>query len=351
MATDSASAELPGSPSFEAEDLIDSHPMLIRKHVTDDGKCRLLLYQNNRFIAQIGLILEASGQLAVAGPKIAADYESSALQVLTVFLPAILQHASQARAKAIRLLIPESPVGNSLILSELDRMGFTLRARIESWTVSTEWGTTIGQDSEGTPVVCEEFDMDALDELELPRERLRQLIESILANSVDLNSLPKPQAEELMSDWIHAGCRITLATIPSPEHCHQFIDAGLIVVAPSAHDSGEDPCSEIRYVGVRPEMRQQRIAIQLISHILERDRELGGVNLADPFSERIGPSNYSAPMQIQVWCDLENTAAMGLYRRCGFQPNGVLQISVREVEADTSRDSEIARANPAKQLE
>jgi ribosomal protein S18 acetylase RimI-like enzyme len=329
-----------GPQNFGTGHPLAAHPMLIRKYVTDDGECRLLLVQDQRLIAQIGLILEAGLQLAVAGPEIVEDCEYSVLQVLRAFLPTVLQNAHEAAAKAIRLQILESPAGDLLFPCEFEQLEFTLRARVESWTTSTAVQSRLADNSNCTPVVCEDFNAAELTDQELFTARVRQLIESILVNSRDLRLLPDPQAEALVADWSRDHCRITLATIPSPDVGYQLVDAGLIVVAPAADDDCGSPCLEIRYVGVRPELRAQGIASQMLSHVLERDREQGGVNLANPFSERIGPTRDSTSKSFQVWCDLENTSAIALYRRNGFQPGGIVQIWIRELEAaDTSLPS------------
>jgi|GEM_PF-4319209 len=342
------STTLSAPQSCGTGDPVVAQSMSIRKYVTDDGECRLLLVHDHRLIAQIGLILATGHQLTVAGPEIIEDSEYSVPNVLGAFLPAVLQYADEVAAKAIRLQIPESPAGDLLFPCELERLEFTLRARVESWTTSTAAHSPLTENQDRTPVVCEDFHADELADQDLLRARLRQLVESILVNSEDLRQLPDPQAEDLLTDWTRDYCRITLATIPSPDAAHQSFDTGLIVVAPSANDDCGSPCSEIRYLGVRPEMRSQGIGSQLLSHVLECHREQGGKNVGNLLSNQIRPTRDSATESFQVWCDRENTAAIGLYRRNSFQPGGTVQIWVRELAANTS---ESVRSDSAKQRE
>lgn len=153
--------------------------------------------------------------------------------------------------------------------------------------------------------VRELLTVDQLCDVNLQSEVMR-LLEDVLSTSSDLPKLPRPSASEKLAQWRSEGSQILLWRRDSHP-------VGICVIETSPSRNAVLRIA-LKYVGVAPQFRQQRIASRLIesvaAHSLEGNRSVG----------------------ITVTADQSNLAAVRLYESLGFERQSEHEVWMKKID-------------------
>jgi len=154
------------------------------------------------------------------------------------------------------------------------------------------------------------------------KQKLRELLRTILSDSTDLSALPTPSPDDLVENWISRNSFVVLYHTPGG------IPVGLCCVDPessSERRSPPIPAVRINYLGVHPANRRAGIASRLIREICQQLSLV--IRLADTHSQRpeqLAPDAMN--VEISVHVDQSNLPAIQLYRKSGFQLQSTMEL-------------------------
>lgn len=248
-------------------------------------------------IVAIGFGIEPQHVLALTNPIVFGRLRpEDVTDGIAQLLDLATRVACRERCQWIRVLLSDSLSEHEsscdMLRKALLSKGFSCLAQISEWhrTYSRE-ERLLDPDLQFSNS-CELLTIDQLRDVDL-RCEVTRLLEDVLAVSSDLPNLPQPSASEKLSHWLGERSEILICRTDS-------VPAGICVVEASSPKDGTLPVV-IKYVGVAPSLRQQRIASRLIrwmvTHSLEDHRSVG----------------------MMVTADQSNVAALRLYESLGFQ--------------------------------
>ncbi len=284
----------------------------------------VLLSSSSRLCAAIGFQIDAGAVLSVAEPMF-CDPETPEIQsawMLRLF-DEVRAECSRRNCTSVRAIEPANVVNDSQMVLLTGR-GFSIKATICQWirrlsdsdpTVTTPLKSGLkSSDPELRDVPCRALGQDA----DL-RGRVELLLRHVLADAMDLVTLPSPDPDELLDDWIQQGATLLLAE-------YEGTLIGLCCVVAVKFDAAESLIDEIQiqYIGVVSEFRSRGIASLLIHSI------------APHFSGQTASVELTFTT-IAAFCDNLNIPAKRLYAASGFEQRSEFNVWCCHVDATDSK--------------
>jgi len=222
--------------------------------------------------------------------------------LLTFLLQHLLDLLAPARSKRVMLLAEPypcaAPLQRSLITAGFQELAQIARFQQTSAAIDCPPKTDHHAATEASPRIVR-LRINDTPRIQQNATALTHLISMAATQSADLVRLPPPTASQLLQEWQQADAELLIAV---DQH---GLFLGLCVLAYTADQPAAADCEQqLLWLAIRPENRRRGIATFLLQTALQTTNRL-------PAGDQHGP--------LSACVDLHNTAAVQLYRKCGFQ--------------------------------